>query len=146
MSLQDNDNVQLVLIEGLSGIGKSLLLQDIVCLQMGWRKFKIVLLVQLCIVQLQQVKFVVDLFQLVLKRETDGKEVATACSKYFNNIGKDVYFFDLSSHTEVVPNVLVYQQLNHLSVDYLGIHHSHHHLVHMHQWDSGNKQPSELKY
>ena len=97
--LQDNNEAHFILVEGLPGIGKSLLLQEIAY---GWAKgkllkhFKIVLLVQLCSPAVQQVSLVADLFQLVCKRETDSKEVATACSKYlFNNGGKDlVFLFD----------------------------------------------------
>ena len=97
--LQDSDDAQFILIEGLPGIGKSLLLQE---MAYGWakgkllQKFKIVLLVQLRSPAVQQVSLVADLFQLVCKRETDSKEVATACSKYlFNKGGKDlVFLFD----------------------------------------------------
>ena len=97
--LQDSDDAQFILVEGLPGIGKSLLLQE---MAYGWakrnflQKFKIVLLVQLRSPAVQQVSLVADLFQLVCKRETDSKEVATACSKYlFNKGGKDlVFLFD----------------------------------------------------
>ena len=94
--LQDSDDAQFILVEGLPGIGKSLLLQEIAY---GWakrnflQKFKIVLLVQLRSPAVQQVSLVADLFQLVCKRETRGKEIATACSEYlFENNGKDVVF------------------------------------------------------
>ena len=94
--LQYSDDAQFILVEGLPGIGKSLLLQE---MAYGWaegkllQNFKIVLLVQLCSPAVQQVSLVADLFQLVCKRETDSKEVATACSKYlFNNGGKDLFF------------------------------------------------------
>ena len=98
-SLQDGDDAQFILVEGLPGIGKSLLLQE---MAYGWakrnflQKFKIVLLVQLRSPAVQQVSLVADLFQLICNRETDSKEVATKCSKYFfNNGGKDlVFFFD----------------------------------------------------
>ena len=97
--LQECDDAQFILVEGLPGIGKSLLLQE---MAYGWAKgkllqnFKIVLLVQLRSPAVQQVSLVADLFQLVCKRETDSKEVSTACSKYlFNNGGKDlVFLFD----------------------------------------------------
>ena len=93
---ESDDDTQFILVEGLPGIGKSLLLQEIAykwsigkCLQ----KFKIVLLLQLRSPAVQQVSLVADLFQLVCKRQTDATEIATACSKYlFNNNGKDVVF------------------------------------------------------
>ena len=97
--LQESDNTQFILVEGLPGIGKSLLLQEIAY---NWAKrkllqnFKIVLLVQLRSPAVQQVSLVADLFQLVCKRETKATEIATACSEYlFENNGKDaVFLFD----------------------------------------------------
>ena len=97
--LQESDDAPFILVEGLPGIGKSLLLQEIAynwatgkCLQ----KFKIVLLLQLCSPAVQQVSLVADLFQLVCEGDTDATENATACSKYlFKNKGKDaVFLFD----------------------------------------------------
>ena len=94
--LQESGNTQFILVEGMPGIGKSLLLQEIAY---NWaigkllQNFKIVLLVQLRSPAVQQVSLVADLFQLVCKRETDSTQIATACSKYlFNNKGKDVVF------------------------------------------------------
>ena len=94
--LQDSDNVQFILVEGLPGIGKSLFLQEIAY---NWAKgnvlqnFIIVLLVQLRSPAVQQVSLVTDLLQLVCKREVNATEIATACSEYlFNNNGKDVVF------------------------------------------------------
>ena len=94
--LQESGNAQLILVEGMPGIGKSVLLQEIAY---NWAKgkllqnFKIVFLVQLRSPAVQQVSLVADLFQLVCKQETDSTEIATACSKYlFNNNGKDVVF------------------------------------------------------
>ena len=41
----------------------------------------------------QQASLVADLFQLVCKRESKARAIATACSEYlFNNNGKDVVF------------------------------------------------------
>ena len=94
--LQESDGAHLVLVEGLPGIGKSLLLQEIAY---QWsigkllQKFKLVLLLQLRSPAVQQVSLVADLFQLVCKRQTNATEITTACSKYlFNNNGKDVVF------------------------------------------------------
>ena len=91
--LQESDDAQFILVEGLPGIGKSLLLQEIAykwatgrCLQ----KFKFVFLIQLRSPAVQQVSIVSDFFQLLCHRES---EIATACSNYlFNNSGKDVVF------------------------------------------------------
>ena len=94
--LKESGKAQFILVEGMPGIGKSLLLQEIAY---NWaigkllQNFKIVLLVQLRSQAVQQVSLVADLFQLVCKRETDSTQIATACSKYlFNNNGKDVVF------------------------------------------------------
>ena len=94
--LQDSDNAQFILVEGLPGIGKTLLLNKIAydwAEQKLLQKFKLVLLIQLRSPAVQQMSLVADLFQLVCKRETKGKEIATACSEYlFENNGKDVVF------------------------------------------------------
>ena len=94
--LQESDDAQFVLVEGLPGIGKFLLLLEIAY---NWaerkllQNFKIVLLVELRSPAVQQVSLVADLFQLVCKRETKATEIATACSEYlFENNGKDVVF------------------------------------------------------
>ena len=94
--LQESDDAPFILVEGLPGIGKSLLLQEIAynwAKQKLLQKFKIVLLLQLRSPAVQQVSLVADLFQLVCEGDTDATENATACSKYlFNNNGKDVIF------------------------------------------------------
>ena len=94
--LQESDDAPFILVEGLPGIGKSLLLQEIAynwAKQILLQKFKIVLLLQLRSPAVQQVSLVADLFQLVCEGDTDATENATACSKYlFNNNGKDVIF------------------------------------------------------
>ena len=94
--LQESDNAHLILVEGLPGIGKSLLLQEIAY---KWsigkllQKFELVFLIQLRSPAVQQVSLVADLFHLVCTQQTDATEIATACSKYlFNNHGKDVVF------------------------------------------------------
>ena len=94
--LQESDDAPFILVEGLPGIGKSLLLQEIAynwAKQKLLQKFKIVLLLQLRSPAVQQVSLVADLFQLVCEGDTHATENATACSKYlFNNNGKDVVF------------------------------------------------------
>ena len=97
--LQENDNAQFILVEGLPGIGKSLLLQEVAY---NWakgkvlQKFKLVLLIQLRSPAVQQVSLVADLFQLVCEGDIDATENATACCNYlFKNKGKDaVFLFD----------------------------------------------------
>ncbi|XP_065913287.1 protein NLRC5-like isoform X2 [Dysidea avara] len=95
-TLEDNDNTGFVLIEGLPGIGKSLLLQEIAY---QWSKkqllqtFRLLLLVQLRNPAVQQVSFISDLLQLFCKGDMKGKEIASACSEYFfKNDGKDLIF------------------------------------------------------
>ena len=92
--LQDSDDAHLILVEGLPGIGKSSLMQEIAynwaaekCLQ----KFKLVLLLQLRSPAVQQVSLVDDLLKLFCKRDRKATEIATACSDYlFKNGGKDI--------------------------------------------------------
>ena len=94
--LQESDNAQFILVEGLPGIGKSLLLQEIAY---NWakgkllQKFKVVLLIQLRSPAIQQVSLVAEFFQLVCEGDTDATEIAATCSKYFfKNGGKDIVF------------------------------------------------------
>jgi len=92
--LQDSDGSQLILVEGLPGIGKSLLMGEIAynwaigkCLQ----KFKLVLLIQLRSPAVQEVSLVDDLLKLFCERDRKATEIATASSDYFfKNGGKDV--------------------------------------------------------
>ena len=95
--LQESDDAQYILVEGLSGIGKSLLLQEIAynwatgkCLQ----KFKLVFFLQLRSPAVQQVSSISILFQLMCHHQES--EIATACSDYlYKNNGKDaVFLFD----------------------------------------------------
>ena len=94
--LQESDEAQFILIEGLPGIGKSVLLQEIAY---GWgkgqllRKFKFVLLVQLRNPAVQQVSYIKDILELFCKGYERATEIVTACSDYlFKNGGKDVVF------------------------------------------------------
>ena len=94
--LQDSDVVQFILVEGLPGIGKSLLLQEI-AYEWGTgkllQKYKAVVLVELRNPAVQQISNITDLFQLVCKGDAKAPEIATACSDYFfNNKGKDIVF------------------------------------------------------
>ena len=95
-SLGEGNEEQFILVEGLPGIGKSLLLQEIAY---NWakgkllQKFKIVLLVQLRSPAVQQVSLVADLFQLVCEGDKKAPEIATASSDYFfGNKGKGLLF------------------------------------------------------
>ena len=94
--LQQSDNAQFILVEGLPGIGKSLLLQEIAY---NWaarkilQNFKLVLLIQMRSPAVQQVSHVADLFQLACEGDLDGTEIAATSSKYlFKNGGKDALF------------------------------------------------------
>ena len=92
--LQESDDAHFILVEGLPGIGKSSLMQEIAynwatgkCLQ----KFKLVLLLQLRSPAVQQVSLVDDLLKLFCKRDRKATEIATASSDYlFKNGGKDI--------------------------------------------------------
>ena len=94
--LQDSEDAQFILVEGLPGIGKSSLLQEIAY---NWakgnilQKFKLVLLIQLRSPAVQQASFVTDLFQLFCIGDTDAAEIITTSSKYFfRNGGQDIVF------------------------------------------------------
>ena len=95
-SLQQCENPQFILIEGLPGIGKSFLLKQIAY---NWgigevlQKFKLVLLMQLRDPAIQQMTDVVDLLKSFCKRDWRATEIAHECSEYlFNNEGKDIVF------------------------------------------------------
>ena len=94
--LQESDNAHLILIDGLPGIGKSLLLQEIAynwTIEKFLQKFKLVLLIQLRSPAVQQVSLVDDLLTLFCKRDRKGTEIAIASSDYlYKNGGKDVVF------------------------------------------------------
>ena len=97
--LQDSDDAHLILVEGLPGIGKSLLLQEIAY---QWsigkllQKFKIVFLLQLRSPAVQQVSLVADLFKLVCEGDEKAPRIAIASSDYFfENKGEGlVFLFD----------------------------------------------------
>ena len=97
--LQESDDAHLILVEGLPGIGKSLLLQEIAY---QWsigkllQKFKIVFLLQLRSPAVQQVSLVADLFKLVCEGDEKAPHVAIASSDYFfENKGEGlVFLFD----------------------------------------------------
>jgi len=84
------------LVEGLPGIGKSLLLREI---SYKWstkqllKKCKLVLLVQLRDPAMQQVSLIDDLLKLFYRRDRKAEEITTACSDYLTkNGGKDIVF------------------------------------------------------
>jgi len=97
--LEKSDKPQFVLVEGLPGIGKSMLLQEIA---LRWSKrellktFKLLLLVPLRNPAVHHVSFISDLLQLFCKGDARGLEISGACSEYFfSNGGKDlVFLFD----------------------------------------------------
>ena len=97
--LEKSDAPQFVLFEGLPGIGKSVLLQEI-AYQWGKKqlltKFRLLLLVHLRNPAVQQISFIKDLLQLFCKGDIEGEEIASECSKYFfKNGGRDlVFLFD----------------------------------------------------
>ena len=98
-SLQESDDGHLILVEGLPGIGKSLLLQEIAY---QWsigkllQKFKIVFLLQLRSPAVQQVSLVADLFKLACEGDEKAPHIAIASSDYFfENKGEGlVFLFD----------------------------------------------------
>jgi len=94
--IQQCENPQFILIEGLPGIEKSFLLKEIAY---NWsvgkllQSFKLVLLVQLRDPALQQMTNVDDLLKSFCKREWNATEIARECSEYLtSNNGKDVVF------------------------------------------------------
>ena len=97
--LQENEDAQFILVEGLPGIGKSLLLQEIAY---NWakgkllQKFKLVPLFQLRSPCVQHVSFVADLFQLVCEGDSKASDITVASSDYFFENGGEglVFLFD----------------------------------------------------
>jgi len=97
--LQESDGEQFILVEGLPGIGKSLLLQEIAY---NWaigkllQNFKLVLLIQLRSPAVQQVSLVADLFKLACEGDKKAPDIAIASSDYFfENKGSGlVFLFD----------------------------------------------------
>jgi len=97
--LQESDDAQFILVEGLPGIGKSLLLQEIAynwAVKKFLQKFKLVLLVQLRSPAVQQVSLVADLFKLVCEGDEKAPHIAVTSSDYFfENKGSGlVFLFD----------------------------------------------------
>ena len=94
--LEQDNNPQFILVEGLPGIGKSILLQEI---SYQWstkqmlQKFKLLLLIQLRNPAVQQVSLIDDLLSLFCTGDGNASEISTACSHYlFSNGGKDLIF------------------------------------------------------
>ncbi|XP_065888438.1 protein NLRC3-like [Dysidea avara] len=123
--LEDSNDPQFILVEGLPGIGKSMLLQEI---SYKWstkqllQKFKLLLLVQLRNPAVQQASLVDDLLSLFCKRDRKAVEISTACSQYFfSNSGKDLAllfdgFDEFSEHLQkdsLVADILKRQVLPH---------------------------------
>ena len=96
--LKERNNSQLILIEGVAGIGKSLLLQEIAyrwAIGKLLRKFKLVLLIQLRNQAIQQASCVSDILQSICKGDIVAAEESTACEKYLelpDDNGKDIVF------------------------------------------------------
>ena len=92
--LETSDHPQFVLIEGAPGIGKSLLLKHIAyrwSIQQILQKFKLVLLICLRDLAVQQMSFIDDLLQSFCKRDRGATETASACSNYLSeNNGEDL--------------------------------------------------------
>jgi len=97
--LQESENPQFILVEGLPGVGKSLLLQEIAynwAIERFLQKFKLVLLIQLRSPAVQQVLLIADLFKLVCKGDEKASHIAVTSSDYFfKNKGSGlVFLFD----------------------------------------------------
>ena len=94
--LQESNDAQFILVEGLPGIGKTSLLQEIAY---NWamgkmlKKFKLVFLIQLRNPVVQKTTLIVDLFQLFCMGDARVTKVSSLCSDYvFKNEGKDLLF------------------------------------------------------
>jgi len=92
--LEENEDPQMVLIEGAPGIGKTILLKEIVyrwskgCLL---TKFNLVLLLCLRDQRTQKLFDISDLFQTYCRYNPKSKEIGKLCNDYFfNNGGKDL--------------------------------------------------------
>jgi len=112
--LRKNSSSQFILVEGLPGIGKSLLLQEIAY---NWAKgkllqeFELVFLVQLRNPAVQQLSLVSELFRLVCIGDTDATEIATECSKYFFKNGGNGIVFLFDGYDEIPENHLQKESL-----------------------------------
>ena len=94
--LEENDDPQLMLIEGAPGIGKTVLLKEIAY---RWSKgsslskFKLVFLLCLRDQRIQQLSSVGDLIDNFLKYHPRHVEIAELCNDYFfENGGEDILF------------------------------------------------------
>ena len=94
--LEENEDPQLMLIEGAPGIGKTILLKDIA---FRWgkdcslSKFKLVFLLCLRDQRIQQLSSEDDLIDIFLKYHTRRAEIAVCCNDYFyENGGEDILF------------------------------------------------------
>ena len=95
--LEKCSDPQFILIEGLPGIGKSLLLQEISCRWSNGKllpKFNLVLFVQLRDPSLQGISTISKLLQnLCCKGDEEANSTVTLCNDYLNeNGGKDLLF------------------------------------------------------
>jgi len=94
--LEESNGPQFILIEGLPGIGKTLLLQEI---SYKWstkellQSFKLVLLVHLRDPAVQQASLIKGLLELFFKGDQKAAEITTMCNDYFfKSAGKDILF------------------------------------------------------
>ena len=94
--LEENEDPQLMLIEGAPGIGKTILLKEIA---FRWSKnstlskFKLIFLLCLRDQRIQQLSSVGDLMDSFLKHHTKRAEIVEHCNDYFfENGGEDVLF------------------------------------------------------
>ena len=106
--LEKGKESSFILIEGVPGIGKTVLLKEIAY---RWankqllQKFELVLLVYLRDPSLQQVESVDDLLHLFYNRDKNAKEIVSACSEYLSkNGGKSVTFL-LDGYDEYPSNL-----------------------------------------
>ena len=95
--LENSTNPQFILIEGLPGIGKPLLLQEIVCKWSDKKllaKFKLILLIRLRDPVLREIATISQLLHhLCCEGDEGAKGIVSACNDYFcKNGGEDLLF------------------------------------------------------
>ncbi|XP_065896667.1 nucleotide-binding oligomerization domain-containing protein 2-like isoform X2 [Dysidea avara] len=94
--LEEDSDPQFILVEGPPGIGKSLLLREILLKwskQQLLQKIKLLLLLQLRDPDVQHVSFIDGFLKLFCKRDKYGTEISNASSDYFHkNHGKGLIF------------------------------------------------------